>query len=775
MSWAHIRLPFALALATLGAIALTAGLAAAMPTITVTSPANATLTNVSFTVFEANVNPPNASVMVDGFPVFPNATGNLSELVTLSEGLNALTITARDWLNETASVTVYVVLDTVPPNLTITAPANGTLTKQQWVQVWGTVQPPESFVEIRGNQAATDFSGNFSSFVSLEEGPNVVLVNATDPAGNTARASVNITLDTRPPSLYVDSPADGLLTNLTSIDVRGRTDADAQVTVNGRPVSVDGGGNFTAAGVALDALFDQTENLLLVRAVDPAGNAAYANVSVIVDVLAPIVGLDLDPELRAQIEAGAPLSITSILLQGTTDSVDANLTIANTSVPLAGLSFSFTFALAEGLNNISIRVQDAAGNSREFTLSVIRDTIAPTLSLTSPSSSDFLTNQTAIPIEGYADSADAVVHIIYTDARGLIQMDPVLSNFNVSSSRFEFLYTLVLNADGYPHVVTVRIQDVAGNRVENLFQYTVDLLPPALFLEPLVVFGTSPPRVWVNGSTEEGTDSVTINGEVAAVTVQAFSMLFDLAPTEGDTFFTVIATDAAGNSATETLTAHFEFPPPPLPAELHLSVNGSSPLQAPAGVPVLLTLDLQNASDFTVSWYSDGVAVAVGVNPTFTFSEGSHTVLARLSNGASSQNYTFTVVAVAPALPPAPLPPSVDLTVNGSARLEVEPGAPLRLSLNLSDASAYNITWFVDGQPAGTGASLELSLAAGPHTVTANVSNGQESRSYTYQVIARGAAAGPPPTSSLPWALIGVGAVAAAGAAAFLVVRRRAR
>src|SRR3989304_4458332 len=117
---AHFRLPFALALATLGAIALTAGLAAAMPTITVTSPANATLTNVSFTIFEANVNPPNASVIVDGFPVFPNATGNLSELVTLSEGLNALTITARDWLNETASVTVYVVLDTVPPILPLT-------------------------------------------------------------------------------------------------------------------------------------------------------------------------------------------------------------------------------------------------------------------------------------------------------------------------------------------------------------------------------------------------------------------------------------------------------------------------------------------------------------------------------------------------------------------------------------------------------------------------------------------------------------------------------
>src|SRR3989304_5616319 len=100
MSWAHIRLPFALALATLGAIA--------------------PLPNGSFTVFEANVNPPNASVMVDGFPVFPNATGNLSELVTLSEGLNALTITARDWLNETASVTVYVVLDTVPPILPLT-------------------------------------------------------------------------------------------------------------------------------------------------------------------------------------------------------------------------------------------------------------------------------------------------------------------------------------------------------------------------------------------------------------------------------------------------------------------------------------------------------------------------------------------------------------------------------------------------------------------------------------------------------------------------------
>lgn len=681
-----------LTLSFVSALALAPGNAGAMPTISVTSPANATITNVSIVVFEAHVNPPNASVILNGNPVSPNASGNISELLWLSEGLNALAITARDWLNETASVTVFVLLDTVPPSLATTSPSNGTLT------------------------------------------------------------------------------------NRTSIDLSGTTDGDANVTVNGFPAVVDpANGTFSITGVRLEALFDQTENILTVRAVDPAGNVAFANLTVIVDVQAPAIVLEFDPEMAARIEARMPISATSILVRGTTDSVGANITVGNISVPLSGLAFSIVVALTEGLNNISIRVQDAAGNLFEVTLAVIRDTLAPSLNLTSPSSLDFLTNQTALPIGGFVDGGDVVVYILYTDVRGLPQADPVPASLNASSSRWEFGYTLLLNADGNPHAVTVRARDVAGNTDERLFQYTVDVVRPALSVDPLVVFGISPPQVWVNGSTEENITSVTINEEVAAVTAGAFSVRFDLAPSEGDTFFVIVATDAAGNSASQTLTAHFALPPPPLPAELHLSVNGAPPAQAAAGVPVSLTLDLQNASRFTLSWYADGVPIALGGSPNFTFSEGSHTLLVHVSNGASSQNYTFRVVARAPAPPPPPLPASLTLYANGTPIGNLVAGSPVRLAVNLTNAAAYNVTWLVDGQTAGTGPSIELALAAGTHTVVANVSNGQTTRTYSFSVVAQAPIAGPSGGSSLLLPVAVAGIVAACAAAYGLRRRARAR
>ena len=65
---------------------------------------------------------------------------------------------------------------------------------------------PGSLVMVNGILVRTDRTGNFSLDVPLREGSNRLVVNATDPAGNSAtRESPEILVDTKPPDVQVNA------------------------------------------------------------------------------------------------------------------------------------------------------------------------------------------------------------------------------------------------------------------------------------------------------------------------------------------------------------------------------------------------------------------------------------------------------------------------------------------------------------------------------------------------------------------------------------------
>lgn len=78
------------------------------------------------------------------------------------------------------------------------------------ITVTGTVDDPAASVSING-ASATVSAGNFSTTVTLGEGNNTITATATDPAGNSASASVTVALDTVPPIIVISSPRDGQL------------------------------------------------------------------------------------------------------------------------------------------------------------------------------------------------------------------------------------------------------------------------------------------------------------------------------------------------------------------------------------------------------------------------------------------------------------------------------------------------------------------------------------------------------------------------------------
>lgn len=574
------------------------------------------------------------------------------------------------------------------PTLQLVSPAaNETWTRTPSLHFDAYVNPPNSTVFVNAVQLLPQGDGRVEANYSLSEGANTFEVVVIDWLSNQINRTVLVHFDVTPPILIVDAPANGLLTNRTSIDVFGRTEPDATVIVNGLAATVDSvTGNFSRTQVALDDLFDQTENLLVIRAVDRAGNVRYENRSVIVDTKAPTIDLDLEPEVRSRIEAGLPISSANILIQGTTDSADAVITISGQGVALTGFSFSLIVMLAEGLNDILIRSEDAAGNTREVTLHVTRDTTAPALTLLTPATASFLTNQTTLKITGYTDDGASIISITYLDTRGILATDVVPVVSNLSTGHFDFSYTLALNTDGNPKTVEVRAIDAAGNAYSTAFTYTSKVGRPFLEIQGFKT-SISEPFVWINGTTEAGIVAVMINGSEYPVTGQFFAVRIDLPAVEENYTFIVAVRDDAGNWNIWTFTTHLRFPPPPSP----------------------------------------------------------------------------------------PLPASLNLTVNGSASGEVAAGSTVRLALNLTNASAFNITWFVDGALAGTGAELVLSLTEGTHNITANVSNGEVTNTYEFHLVARGAASAPPaPTpadaSRVLWVAIAAAALAAAG---FLAMRRR--
>ena len=123
----------------------------------------------------------------------------------------------------------------------ILSPANLLYTNTSPVNVTGTVGDPAATVKINGINAPVS-SGQFLATVPLVEGLNTLTAVAANSGGTASTASVQVTLDTTPPHLTIDSPASGASTTATNVTVTGTANdvvvgtvnsSDVQVTVNG--------------------------------------------------------------------------------------------------------------------------------------------------------------------------------------------------------------------------------------------------------------------------------------------------------------------------------------------------------------------------------------------------------------------------------------------------------------------------------------------------------------------------------------------------------------
>lgn len=128
----------------------------------------------------------------------------------LRDGSHTVTINCKDHDGNAAAEksTTYTV-DTVPPTLNVTFPADGLITAASSVTVAGTTNDATSSpvvitISLNGtDQGAIPVGtgGTFSKVVTLKKGSNTIIVKAKDAAGKESSVTRTVTLDTSVPKI----------------------------------------------------------------------------------------------------------------------------------------------------------------------------------------------------------------------------------------------------------------------------------------------------------------------------------------------------------------------------------------------------------------------------------------------------------------------------------------------------------------------------------------------------------------------------------------------
>lgn len=221
------------------------------------------------------------------------------------------------------------VKEKVAPVISITAPSSSAkLTNNKPVINW-TVTDADSGVNpstikliidsqiittgITKTQSGKNYTYSYTPTTALSDGTHTIKVSASDYDGNVAtQKSVTFTVDTVPPELSVSAPVDNLVTNQSSLVVKGTTN-----DVTSSPVTLTiklNGGTEQTVEVGSDGSFTKTltlvtgENTIVITAKDGAGKTSTVTKKVVLDQTAPVIqSVTISPN---PVNAGATYTIS---------------------------------------------------------------------------------------------------------------------------------------------------------------------------------------------------------------------------------------------------------------------------------------------------------------------------------------------------------------------------------------------------------------------------------------------------------------------------------
>ncbi len=310
----------------------------------------------------------------------------------LKQGPNNIWINATDRGGNTVSELRVVELDLTPPTIAFAQPSRFPFaTRDPHVVIQVRASEPIALLLVNNVSypLPADPPRNFTFELYLEDGTHAVLVHVTDRANNSMEANAGpIIVDTVPPSLRVDSPADRTVQISRNVNIRGRTDANAWVNVT------TPGGRFPATDFNPitgefgypDTRISDGVILYLIEATDAVGNTVAVSVQLQVDSTPPtveVLGLQGEQVTQAEVMNFHGTVSPGTTLTLTVQSTDPTLSVSGRPVALAcsalqgaDCTFNFNLKVAQGLSTVSLLATDQAGNQAPREIHVKREVAA---------------------------------------------------------------------------------------------------------------------------------------------------------------------------------------------------------------------------------------------------------------------------------------------------------------------------------------------------------------------------------------------------------------
>ncbi len=260
--------------------------------------------------------------------------------------------------------------DHIPPALSLSTLASGTVTNYSTLNVTGTVSDGVTTVTVN-NEAVTLRGLDFSCPVALQTGDNVITIRATDGIGSVTAETRTITLRPALHTFSVISPGDNSMVTTPFVTVTGTVDNSATVvaTVNdGSPHTATIAGN----GYAVSLNLSSGLNTITITVTDGAGTVVSAKRSVqyvpsalLLDIVTPVQDTQTDQQsytVRGRVDKNITGTSVAVLFEG----VSHVVTVTDEG------AFTYTVPFTtEKVYPVMVTATDAGGHSATVVRSII--------------------------------------------------------------------------------------------------------------------------------------------------------------------------------------------------------------------------------------------------------------------------------------------------------------------------------------------------------------------------------------------------------------------
>ncbi|EDW0153644.1 Ig-like domain repeat protein [Salmonella enterica subsp. enterica] len=408
------------------------------------------------------------------------------------EGVNNLTFTVEDVAGNKKDFSFSYVIDTVapvPPTVSledfVVLPNGIILSGNDLPALVGTAEPKSTILLMRDGKLydsiEVDSNGtwNYQFSNKFLQGAYDIEIISQDAAGNkssTVKYSFTIQTEVVPPKAELDASDDSgakgdWITNKhNALTLLGTADrfATVNILIDGKTIGVttadaDGNWNFDISRNLSDNVYKIT-----VESIDPLGRTSSVDYQLTIDSFTPIPTVMLHDSADSGVKGDMITKINTPLFTGMAEA-NAKVSIYVDGVlsgeAIAGddgvWNFQFTTALSDGSHDVTVKVEDIAGNtasSSAYNFQIVTQTQKPTIELvndTGVDNTDHIINEKNPALTGTAAPYSTVK--LYVDGALIAE---VRTN---KDGRWEYILKADQGLVDGDHRITASVEDIAGN------------------------------------------------------------------------------------------------------------------------------------------------------------------------------------------------------------------------------------------------------------------------------------------------------------------------